>query len=220
MQPPGEPFGQPGEQTIPQGAGGMPPYREPPSQQETGGQAPGQAPGAPYAQPGQQAGIGNWVLASQLRGHPLVDASKGQKVGEVQDVLLDQQLQSIQAFTYKAGLFQGSGIVPAAQARIGVDAVTFLPGAQARPDTSMMKDLPKASEVIGRRVLTDTGRLLGVVGDLRFDQNNHRLLGIELGPEVGGRQRLGGRPQLLPTDSILNFGPDVVIVNERWLAGF
>lgn len=179
-----------------------------------------QQPGELFAQPGQQAGVGNWVLFSQLRGHPLVDASKGHKVGDIQDVLLDQQLQSIQAFTYKAGMLQGSGVVAAIQARIGADAVTFLPGTQARQDAATMSNLPKASEVIGRRVLTDTGRLLGIVHDLRFDQHSCQLLGIELAPEIGGRQRLGGREQLLPTDSILDFGPDVVIVNERWLAGF
>jgi uncharacterized protein YrrD len=197
---------------------------QPPQQPEQApSQMPGQQPGSPYAQPGQVSGAGNWVTFSQLRGHPLIDTSKGQKVGDVQDILLDPQLQGIQAFSYKAGLFQRPNIIPAAQARIGVDAVTFQPGPQPEQDVSQMGQLPKASDTVGRRVFTDTGRLLGVVDDLRFDQNSHRLLGVELAPEgaAGRGQRIGAaREQLLPTQSIINFGPDALIVNEQALSGF
>lgn len=170
--------------------------------------------------PGQQNVMGNWVTFSQLRGHPLVDASKGQEVGEVQDVLLDQRFQGIQALMYKAGLFQGSELVPVSQARLGLDAVMFQPGTQTKQDRSAMSHLPKASDIIGRRVLTDTGQLLGVVDDLRFEQYSHRLLGIEVAPEVGGRERMGGRAHFLSSSTMLSVGPDAIMVSEEKLGGF
>jgi sporulation protein YlmC with PRC-barrel domain len=191
---------------------------QPPQPQQ---QATPQPAGTPQAQPSQPAsqgapsGRGNWVTLSQLRGHPLIDITEGKTIGSVYDVLLDQQRRTIQAFTTKGGLFHKSVLVPAMRATIGVDAVTFQPGALAGQDTSWLEDLPKASDLVGIRVLSNTGQLLGTVEEVRLDPESGSLTALEMAPEQTGiAHRLGSARRLVAASSVISFGPDTIIVRE------
>ena len=183
-----------------------------------------QAPGSPLAQsvPPQSgffAAQANWVTFSQLRGHPLIAITEGRKRGEVYDLLLDQQRRSIQAFATKGRLIHGPLLVPAAKATIGKDAVTFEPGALAGQDTSWLNDLPKASALLGMRVLTNTGQLLGTVEDIRIDPHTGMLVALELKPEQTGiLHRLGSRRRILPTTGVISYGPDTIVALENTIS--
>ncbi len=180
-----------------------------------------QAPGDPFAQPvppqlGFISAQANWVTFSQLRGHPLIAITQGKKRGEVHDLLLDQQRRSIQAFAMKGGLLHGPLLVPATKATIGRDAVTFEPGALAGQDTSWLDTLPKASALLGMRVLSNTGQLLGTVEDLRIDTRDGTLAALELKPEQTGiLHRLGSRRRFLPTTGVISYGPDTIVAQEN-----
>jgi|GEM_PF-743757 len=180
-----------------------------------------QTSGAPFAQPlqaqQQSAAIPrvNWITFSQLRGHPLVDLAEGVTIGKVNDLLFDEHRRIIQAFATKGSLLHGPTYVPALKARIGLDAVTFEPGTLAGQDTSWLDKLPKAADLIGMRVLSDRGRLLGAVNDLRIDPSNGMLLAFELAPESPGiLHRLGSGRRLLPATSVISYGPDTIIAIE------
>jgi sporulation protein YlmC with PRC-barrel domain len=160
----------------------------------------------------------SWVSFSQLVGHPLVDITEGRKIGEVRDVLLDEQRRFIQAFATRGGLFHGPTYVPALKATIGVDAVTFQPGALEGQDTSWLDRLPRASETIGMRVLTDTGKLIGTVDNLRLDPNNSTVLALEVKPEhTGLLHRLGSGRRLMPATGVISYGPDTIVAQETAL---
>jgi sporulation protein YlmC with PRC-barrel domain len=190
-------------------------------------QFPGQpSPGSPSTQPAQPApqnispGRANWVTFSQLRGHPLVDIAEGRAIGTVDDLLFDEQRRVIQAFATKGGILRRSTLVPALKAKIGVDAVTFQPGTLAGQDTSWLDALPKATELVGMRVLSDTGKLLGSVEDLRIDPDNGTLAAFELKPEQTGiPHRLGTERRLLPGNSVISYGPDAIIAHENAISG-
>jgi uncharacterized protein YrrD len=155
------------------------------------------------------------VTFSKLRGHPLIDITEGKNIGTVHDVLLDQQRRSIQAFATKGSLLHGPTYVPAMKASLGVDAVTFQPGALAGQDTSWLDKLPKASDLIGMKVHSNTGQLLGTVEDLRIDPERALLVAFELSPEQTGiLHRLGSRRRLLPAQSVISYGPDTIIAAE------
>lgn len=173
------------------------------------------APAPQQARPVQQV---NWFSFSHLIGHPLIDVTEGRKIGEVRDLLLDEQRRSIQAFSTKGGLLHGPIYVPALKATIGVDAVTFQPGALGEQDTSWLDTLPKASRIIGMRVLTDTGKLIGTVDDLRLDPHNGTLLALELKPEHAGiLHRLGSGRRLMPASGVISYGPDTIVAQENAL---
>ena len=165
--------------------------------------------------PSVSPGHANWVTFTQLRGHPLIDITAGKTIGTVDDVLLDEHRKAIQAFRTKGGLFHRSNLVPAVQATIGADAVTFQPGALSGQDTSWLDALPKASQIIGTRVLTNTGQLLGTVDNLRLDRDGAALIALELVPEQTGiAHRLGSVRRLLASDSVISYGPDTIVAME------
>lgn len=175
-------------------------------------------PSTPRPQQASSVQRTRWVSFSQLIGHPLVDITEGRKIGEVRDVLLDEQRRFIQAFSTKGGLLRGPTYVPAMKATIGVDAVTFQPGTLEGQDTSWLDRLPKASEIIGRRVLTDTGKLIGTVDNLRLDPNNSTLLALEIKPEHAGiLHRLGSGRRLMPATGVISYGPDTIVAQETAL---
>ena len=158
----------------------------------------------------------NWVSFSQLRGHPLVDITEGREIGEVHDLLIDEQRRIIQAFATKGRLLHGPTFVPALKATIGPDAVTFQPGALAGQDTSWLDKLPRATDLIGMQVLTNTGQLLGTVDDLRLDPNSNSLAALELKPaHTGILHRLGSGRRLLPASGVISYGPDTIIALEQ-----
>ena len=165
------------------------------------------------------SGRGNWVTFSRLRGHPLIDISAGKTIGTVDDLLLNQQRQAIQAYLTKGSLFHKSNLVPAMLAKIGADAVTFQPGALAGQDTSWLETLPRASHIMGMRVLSNSGQLLGKVEELRIDPESATLAALELAPEQTGiPHRLGGARRLLTANSIISYGPDTIIALEGGLS--
>lgn len=199
-QPPGTPASEQYYQPIP-----PPPPPQPPSSISV------PQPAAPTP----AAGGAQWVTFAQLRNHPLVNINEGREIGRVADVLLDQQRQRIQAFTTKKGLLRGSTYVPSATANIGADAIIFQPGTLEGQDTSWLDDLPHASELIGARVLSQNGQVLGSVEDIRFQQDTGTLLAFEIAPaQAGAMHRLGRGRRLLPASSIISYGPDAIIARD------
>jgi uncharacterized protein YrrD len=193
-----------------------------PGQEQPPTQVAGTPSMPPTPQPYQQympSARGNWVTFSKLRGHPLIDISTGKTIGEVDNLLLDQQRRGIQAFVTKGGLFHKASLVPAIQAKIGADAVTFQPGALAGQDTAWLEALPKASQILGMRVLSNSGQLLGSVVELRIDPDGTALAALELAPEQTGiPHRLGGARRLLMATSVISYGPDTIIATQEGLS--
>lgn len=207
-QPPGTPSSEQYYQPIP------PPPQPPPTLPSP--------PSTPSPQPltasqGEEAG--RWVTLSQLRNHPLININEGREIGRVADVLLDEQRRVIQAFSTKKGFLRGPTYVPSAKASIGVDAIIFQPGALEGQDTSWLDDLPRASALLGARVLSQNGQVLGSVENIRFQQDNGMLLALEITPEQTGiMHRLDRGRRLLPVSSIISYGPDAIIARETILA--
>ncbi len=170
----------------------------------------------PSSQPAQPTPPGtHWFSFSQIRGHPVVDVSTGEKIGEVGDLLLNAERRMVEAFATKVGLLHlhGPEVIPAASASIGADAITFRPGGQGQPDHAALKALPKVSDMIGVHVLTNTGRLLGTVDDARFDQNTKMLLALEVKPADAGIERhvLGGGNLVVPLESVISLGENYMV---------
>ncbi len=214
--PPQQPPAQPPDY---QSVGPPPPFQPAPTQ-------PVDMSGVGATQPIQQqpsAGSAQWFTFSQLRGHPLINISTGEKVGEVGDILLDPRRRMIQAFATKVSVMRlhGPTYVSATNAKIGADAITFQPGGLAQQDEAMLRALPKVSDLLGIRVLTNTGQFLGTVGDVRFDQESGMLLAFEIKPEGGGlKQRLfGSKTSVLPAEGVISFGPDTVVADVNAVSG-
>src|SRR5579885_2538709 len=101
------------EPTQPLGRPAIPADRSTPQQAQPPGQPTSPSAWGTATQPGQSAYPGstpdrtNWITFSQLRGHPLVDITEGKNIGTVDNILLDQQRQVIQAFATRGGILRG-----------------------------------------------------------------------------------------------------------------
>jgi uncharacterized protein YrrD len=213
-EPPQPPLNQPSEQqpasTL---QGSQPPVTPPPMGAPTAASHPMQPPPLPSTP---------WFTFAQLRGHPLVDVSTGEKLGEVGDLLLDPQRRMVQAFATKVGFvhLHGPLLIPAANARVGADAITVQPGGQRAAAQAGLAALPRVSAFLGMRALTTSGQLLGTVEDVRFDQNSGALLAFEVQlADAGLKQRsLGAERLVVPMSSVLSVGGEQLMVDAAALA--
>lgn len=227
-QPPDEWPIQPPDQQQPIQQPGFPPPPQPPPLYQPGqpdiaahpsAQQPGAQPPQPETvpQPGRPSPRGGWITFSALRKRPLVDRTAGTALGEVHDVLLNLQMDRMEAFTTKGGFLHGGTYVPFGSSTIGADAITYQPGSLAGQDTAWLDTLPKASSILGAPVLSESGQALGKVADLRFDQSNGQLTGIQIAPERTSLLARRGKERLLPASGIARIGPDAVIARPEHL---
>ncbi|HLH21933.1 MAG TPA: PRC-barrel domain-containing protein [Chloroflexota bacterium] len=125
------------------------------------------------------------IRASALYGRPVVDATAAEKLGEVAAVLLDPEARHL------AGL-----VISPGRAMIGHRQETYLPASAIRsigPDAIMVRgpqttgdeysfltalaSRPRVTDLTGRKVVTDSGRMLGTVVDMLIDEADGTLLG-------------------------------------------
>lgn len=231
---PGQPYtpGQPGQQYAPvqptqpyapaqAGQVGQPvqPVGQPgqPGQYPPAAMPPGTATDQPQPsqQPDGMGDEGRWMRLSSLIGRSIVDLGSGTKVGEIEDVALSPDHRSMEAYVTKGRLLHGADAFPAHGSTIGADAVTLPAGALQNFDTRRVEGLPLARTLAGMRLLTDTGRLIGTVKDLRFDPQTGAVLVFELEGTPGGFfQRLVHRSNLLPATAVQQYGTDALIIGE------
>jgi uncharacterized protein YrrD len=89
---------------------------------------------------------------------------------------------------------------------------------------SQLSSLPRLSDLAGRRFLTDTGRLIGQLSDVLFDNIDGRIIGYEFRRPNGssGLDALlgmakGRRLQYIRADDNLRFGHDLIVMPESAL---
>ena len=130
------------------------------------------------------------MKASDLKGLPVVTSSDENKVGTVDEVLLDQQLQHVVGFRIKRGLL-------GPHARVRRDAVSAIDANGMRvPDSSSLKDEDAGAETDGvvpfdhakgTHVTTESGTALGTIGDIHLDIDARQVIAYTLTGSLGDR---------------------------------
>lgn len=159
------------------------------------------------------------MRATSLVGLPVVTTSTGEDIAETRDVIYIPDQGRVAGFTLnRRGRFAGrlKSVLALDQVHaVGRDAVMVtdasaleapdVPAAQAAAQDA------KGRNVIGNRVLTDTGKELGVVRDLIVELNRGEVIGYELDGEAA-LQRAEGAPLLLPLPATLSVSSDTLMV--------
>ena len=168
--------------------------------------------------------------ARDLHRRAVVDVQEGTKVGQIDDLLLDPDGQHVAGYIVQRGsalLGQGSRVLVAATAvhAVGPDAVTVqrTDAEDTAEDTSA---LPRLSDLIGHKVVSEGGKLLGVVEDVLLDDNGMRIVGYAL-ESAGASGRLGALTgqhhdglRFIRADSNLRVGRDMLIAaNDAVIEG-
>lgn len=130
------------------------------------------------------------IRASALHGRSVVDIEAAKKLGEVAALLIDLPGSRIAGLVIAPGKgFMGSRrdlFLPADTVHsIGPDAIMVL-GPQTTGDEfaylTALTALPRLSDLTGRKVVTESGVLLGELTDVLLDERDRSLIGYAFHP--------------------------------------
>ena len=169
------------------------------------------------------------IRATELAGRAVVDIDAAEKLGTIDKIILDPDGRKVAGFVVaKAGSgFPGSKshtlIGAGAVHAIGPDAVTIRQSAVAGSDTTHLETLPRGSDVIGRKVVSENGRFLGKVSDVLIDRADGRIIGYLLTEHTPGAkfEEMFGKDKkkrrespYLPADTNIRTGRDLIVASE------
>ena len=165
------------------------------------------------------------IRAKELGGRAVVDVDAAEKLGRIDRIVLDPESRRVAGFVISRGssFFNNEqDIVLSASCvhAVGPDAVTV----RGVPGTSVesLETLPRVSDIAGRKVVSESGRLMGTVDDVLIDETDGRIVGYAL--EGGGVERkirdlVSGdaaeqRPAFLRADANLRAGRDLIVAPD------
>src|SRR5713226_9481507 len=154
------------------------------------------------------------IRATELAGRAVIDIDAAEKIGTIEKLILDPEGKRVAGFVVSKVGFPGNReqtIIPSSAVHaIGPDAVTVKRDAVAADDIGRLESMPRGSDVIGRKVVTEDGRYLGKVDDVLIERADGRIFGYVLADYKGQ----GKRPYL-PADSNLRAGRDLIVASEE-----
>jgi sporulation protein YlmC with PRC-barrel domain len=168
------------------------------------------------------------IRATELGGRAVIDMDAAEKLGKIEKVILDPDARRVAGFVVAHGaslLNEGTRITLPASAvhAIGPDAVTVRRDPQMVDEEPRLEVLPRVSDVVGRKVVTETGRLLGTVNDVLIDDEDGRIVAYTLADAnnpfdklehlMSGDKR-DQHPIFLKADADLRAGRDLIVAPE------
>lgn len=168
------------------------------------------------------------IRATELAGRAVVDVDAAEKLGRVERVVLDPDGRRVAGFVVGkgAGIFsndKGMLLSAAAVHAVGPDAITVHRTSATETDEDALGDLPRVSDLVGRKVVSDQGRLLGTVDDVLIDETDGAIVGYTLGEHgldeklkdlVTGKENHDRRVPYLRADADLRAGKDLIVAPE------
>lgn len=163
------------------------------------------------------------IRASELSGRSVVDIDAAEKLGRIDTIIIDPEARRVAAFVAShSGTFhkdKAPTILPAASVHaIGPDAVTVRQASDVSGAAAHFDQLPRVSDIIGRKVVSQDGRLLGVVDDLLLSGADGVIVGYQLGDSSALGGLFGGRKYsrapYLRADVDLRIGPDLIVAPD------
>ena len=152
-----------------------------------------------------------------LKGIATVSIAKGEKVGAVEDVVVDTQERRVAAFKIESGglMHKDHRYVPfGAVQSIGEDAIMI-------PDETVLQqsygDRASGYLALGKlgkvRVVTDTGTVIGHLTTVHFDPAVGRITEFEVGK--GGIGGVFSSHALVDASNVTSIGEDIMVVSAN-----
>jgi len=171
------------------------------------------------------------IRASGLYGRAIIDLDTAERVGSIDEVIVDPYGPGIAGFVVSCDRsLIGSRkriIVPMeAIHAIGPDALTLRSVGRPDEQSVMLDGLPRLAELTGRRMVSFGGRLLGAMQDALIDERDGRIIGYPLersGPSswfesLFGLGLLAERTDYVRADAALRIGARLIVVPDEAIA--
>ena len=151
---------------------------------------------------------------SELKGRAVVELNGAKTIGHLDDLVIDMQTRQVVGLRVKEGGLFGktNSLAKAALQSIGKDALTVSLAAEPTSNDTVLEKGPGFSDLIGKQVVSQGGRLVGEISDIDLDPDSLTINGYEI--KEGG---LLGKKQHLPESPDLTFGPQMVVVPDALL---
>jgi uncharacterized protein YrrD len=171
------------------------------------------------------------IRASELYGRVLVDLDTAEKVGNIDEIIVDPYAPGVAGYVVSVshsllGRAQRMLVASESVHAIGPDAVTVRHLGSPGDLSAHLDALPRLSELTGRKMVSHGGRLLGTIEDALIDERDSRIIGYPLdGSTVAaGLERLfalglkSGRLEYVRADADLRVGARLVVVPDDAVA--
>lgn len=166
------------------------------------------------------------IKGSELVGRAVVDMDAAEKLGKIKEVIVQQDGERVAGFVVLHGEnVLGSGgtrrTIPASALNaIGPDAIVVHAAGLADHPAAELDAFPRMSDVIGHKMVTQTGRLLGSINDILVDEKNGTVIGFVVGEGMKSKLENMITPKRAPAhgyvraDADLRVGNDLIVVPD------
>ena len=114
------------------------------------------------------------IKGSQLVGRAVIDMEAAERLGKIKEIIVQRDGERVAGFVVVHGetLVGTAGkrrMIPASAVHsIGPDAMTVR--GSAMQEVAELDNLPRMSDIIGHKMVTRSGRLLGVIDDVLINR--------------------------------------------------
>ncbi|AIE60916.1 PRC-barrel domain-containing protein [Bacillus methanolicus] len=155
--------------------------------------------------------------STQITGLPIISIAGGQQIGKVKTLVINPEKGSIDFLTIDDEDWQTSVKAIPFKKIVGIGdyAVTV----ESESAVIDLNEIPIANQLVHKKikitntkVMTRKCELLGEVLEYYADEDSGQILGLDL--------QLGNRNAVLPSEFVLTYGKDMIIVKEEAVNGF
>ena len=169
------------------------------------------------------------IKGSQLIGRAVIDMEAAERLGKIKEIIVQRDGERLAGFIVVHGeTIVGSGgkrrMIPASAVySIGPDAMTVR--GTAMQELAELDNLPRMSDIIGHKMVTQSGRLLGIIDDMLVNGGDGTIIGFVVGEGVRNKLENIFNPQrprvhgYVRADADLHVGKELIVVPDDALIG-
>ena len=162
---------------------------------------------------------------SEMTGRSVVDMDAAEKLGEIEDTVLDPEGCRVAGFIVSHGstLLGGGNRLAFSAASVhsvGPDAVT-VHGATLEHAEGAFEGLPRRRDIVGRKIVGHSGKMYGHIHDVLIDGANGQVIGYTVDDSpLRGLDGIFGSPksaevEYVKADADLRVGAEIVVVPDE-----
>jgi uncharacterized protein YrrD len=167
---------------------------------------------------------GEMIKGSQLVGRSVIDMEAAERLGKIKEIIVQRDGERVAGFVVVHGeTMVGTGgkrrMIPASAVHsIGPDAMTVR--GSAMQELAELDNLPRMSDIIGHKMITQSGRLLGVIDDMLINRADGTIVGFVVGEGVRNKLESIFNPQrprvngYVRADANLHVGKELIVVPD------
>ena len=164
------------------------------------------------------------IKGSQLIGRAVIDMEAAERLGKIKEIIVQRDGERVAGFIIVHGeTIVGTGgkrrMIPASAVySIGPDALTVRGSGML--ELAELDNLPRMSDIIGHKMVTRSGRLLGVIDDVFINGADGTIVGFVVGEGVRNKLENIFNPQrplvqgYVRADADLHVGKELVVVPD------